>query len=186
MKPQRRAWWSPNERRTADSVVPWGMGLCWKGDDVKNTGDPPVNAHIPSPSPNPSSGDPHPLNKLTHMLKDGCSTNGSKGWARAMYEKCIVQPGGHHPPPSPLRAHNQGGPVSGAEGFRHGMEWPWLRRRQSLSHLDVIYWPTLNLLLPPALPVTPIDLVQICPHGHLCRLFSSSASFPLPPLTYSV
>ena len=107
VKPQRRAWWAAVGSMIEKCMLFRGMGLCWKVVDVKNTEDPPLNTHIhpslflPCLAPLHSLS-PHPLNKLTHMLKDECPTNGGKVWVRDPYEKCIVQAGGASPP-SPLR-----------------------------------------------------------------------------------
>lgn len=103
------------------------MGLCRKGSWCKKHRRPPPPLalqlmHTPHPPRPPTLHlpSPHPLNKLTHMLKDRCSTNGSKGWARALYEKCIVQPGAIKPPPSRLIAQQSRGPLRGGRG---GLTW---------------------------------------------------------------
>lgn len=78
---------------------------------------------------------------------------------------------GPQPPPPDFKASNQGG--SFGEGWfggggGGGMGQWWLGRRQLLSRMDVIYWPTLNPLPPCTLPVTLIDLVLIRPPTDSC------------------
>lgn len=117
-----------------------GMSLCWRGEDVKNIEDLNSAAHthirsllLPSlyPCLHPSLPPLHPvcplpLNKLRHMLRDECPTNGSKRWMRTPYERCIVQPHPPSQPPTPWGRYSQGPIRQGQGGFgveRGGSGW---------------------------------------------------------------